>query len=622
MKLFHKLTFRKKIFAGNLLLLVITLIPSLILYQQTINSTIETNVSYMNQINGQVELNVETIFSFFDRVNYLHYADGELRKILVSDNSKKDELELFTDSLYVQNSLNHAFRASQFVLRGGIINKYGDVFCSISSDTKNYREYVDSLSMRVDWIDKDQIYFSPIHETRVQLSKHSVVTMLQRMYYYGSYVGLLCVDFNFEKITEGFDQSYTSDFASSYCVLSEGELLYNSKEAYLSEEELKESEVIDKISQMAEELSSDKGRHSGKIRIHGQEYLITAAKNNRTGWTIVQYVPMNVINGIAFSAIRGMLLVMLCVICLSIALSAVLSIQITKPLTHVIAAMEETTKGHLKLIDIPDSESNPEMLELLGHYNSMAQRINDYIYATYIYELNNKRIQLKMLRYQINPHFMYNTLNTISALAEIEGMENIVQVAESLSKILYYNVKGKDVVLVKDEIEYVNNYQQIQNIRFPGRFETVLNISDEARQCYMLKFLLQPLLENAISHGLSDKRTGARIEICAEVIEKDLMISVMDNGIGMDEETCEKWNRRLKDGDVDDRSEREDDNGIGLVNVNSRIKNFYGQAYGIKILSKKNEYTKVILRLHAMGTIDDKPEDAPITGLPEGRKDE
>ncbi len=96
----------------------------------------------------------------------------------------------------------------------------------------------------------------------------------------------------------------------------------------------------------------------------------------------------------------------------------------------------------------------------------------------------------------------------------------------------------------------------------------------------------------------------------------------MDNGIGMDEETCEKWNRRLKDGDVDDRSEREDDNGIGLVNVNSRIKNFYGQAYGIKILSKKNEYTKVILRLHAMGTIDDKPEDAPITGLPEGRKDE
>ena len=113
-----------------------------------------------------------------------------------------------------------------------------------------------------------------------------------------------------------------------------------------------------------------------------------------------------------------------------------------------------------------------------------------------------------MLRYQINPHFMYNTLNTISALAEIEGVPGIVQMAGSLSKILYYNVKGKDVVLLRDEIEYMRNYLQIQDIRFPGRFHTKIEVPADVGNCYMLKFLIQPILENSISHGLSVLKSG------------------------------------------------------------------------------------------------------------------
>ena len=133
----------------------------------------------------------------------------------------------------------------------------------------------------------------------------------------------------------------------------------------------------------------------------------------------------------------------------------------------------------------------------------------------------------------------------------------------------------------------------------------------------MLKFLIQPILENSISHGLSDKRTDACIEIRAKQDGEDLYLSIYDNGVGMEEEVCERWNRRLSEGNAEASSEEDDDNGIGLINVNARIKNFYGPRYGLQISSEKGGYTEVTLHLKTLSGTGDRPENREDGLFPE-----
>lgn len=594
----QRLPLRTKILLGDLLLLVMFLCPTILLYVQTIEKTIEINIVTLNQINSQLNLNLDLIFSPLDRINYLHYTDGQMRQILVSRGKEKSGAEAFEDDLYLRNALNHAFRANSFILRGAIVNKHGDVYSSLTSNSTEYDSYIDQLMEGVEWENRNEAYFTNIHEVLIQQTKRRVITVLQRLYYYDYYVGVLGIDLNYDEIVQCLNEAYSVDFSSSLCVISQNELIYNSPAAYLDSAALTEEKNFSQLRENAEALIA--GGSSRKVELSGKPYLITAVKNQKAGWILLQYIPIDEMNRIGFGGIKNMLLIFAVVVTAAIPLSLFLSKQTIKPLAKLLSTMEITETGHLKLMEMTKETAGVETGLLIQNYNVMAERINADIDATYLYELNNKRMQLKMLRYQINPHFMYNTLNTISALAEIEGVQNIVQMAGSLSKILYYNVKGRDVVRLREEIEYVRNYLQIQDIRFPGRYRTVIELEPGVEESGMLKFLVQPILENSISHGLSDKRSDARIEIRVRRDGEDLLLTVFDNGVGLEEEACEKWNRRFRENLPGGFSEEKDEDGIGLLNVNSRIKNFYGAEYGVTISSKKGEYTEVTLRLKAL----------------------
>ncbi len=602
----QRLPLRTKILLGDLILLVTFLCPTILLYVQTIEKTIEINIVTLNQINSQLNLNLDLIFSPLDRINYLHYTDGQMRQILVSQGKTKSGAEAFEDDLYLRNALNHAFRANPFILRGAIINKYGDVYSSLTSNTMEFDSYIGQLLEGVKWENRNEAYFTDIHEVLIQRTQHRVITVLQQLYYYDNYVGVLGIDLNYDGIVQCLNEAYSVDFSSSLCVISGNELIYNSPAAYLDNTVLGEEKNFTRLRETAEDLIA--GETSQQVELSGKPYLITAVKNQKSGWILLQYIPMEEMNRIGFKGISNMLIVFAVVVVAAIPLSLFLSKQTIKPLARLLSNMEITETGHLKLMEMTKETAGVETGLLIQNYNVMAERINEDIDATYLYELNNKRMQLKMLRYQINPHFMYNTLNTISALAEIEGVQSIVQMAGSLSKILYYNVKGRDVVQLQEEIEYVQNYLQIQDIRFPGRYHTVIEIEPGIEKSHMLKFLVQPILENSISHGLSDKRSDARIALRVRREGEDLVLTVFDNGVGLDEDACERWNRRFQENPPGGFSEENDEDGIGLLNVNSRIKNFYGAEYGVTISSKKGEYTEVTLRLKVLEKALDRPE--------------
>ena len=233
---------------------------------------------------------------------------------------------------------------------------------------------------------------------------------------------------------------------------------------------------------------------------------------------------------------------------------------------------------------------------VIENYNEIANKMNEYLVREIIYEKNQRKIQSKMLRYQINPHFLYNTLNLIASMGELSDFPEIVEITKNLSCIMQYNVKGSRFVSLKTEVEMVKAYLEIQRIRFHDCFSVEYEIERQIEQVRIVKFILQPIVENIFEHGFTMDENDNKIWIKAFKCEDGIVILVKDNGCGIDSEKREELNRILCE-----RTRRisyidEEEKSIGINNVNTRIKNYYGEKYGVKV-NKADKGTEIQLLL-------------------------
>lgn len=596
---------RTKILLGYAMILALLLCTTGVFYWQTLRNSVNSGIEYMSRLNAQFSATVDLMFQPFEKIDFIHYPDGELRNILVRRANQVSDAERFKNDTYVKNALNHVFIMNSFIVRGGIISANNEVYTNVTVDKREYVEYVTALMEQTEWEDNSAVYFSEVHEGVIWQTRYRLLTVMKKMYYYGTYIGTVVADINFDELMRHFSAASSGNTQSALMLLRPSGLLSNFGEALYPK--ISDGLTKESVRALQADISAwqEAGKAKGQIEIGGTTCFVSVLENKRTGWTILQYTPVESILRQSTKGIEGTAAAFSVIFILAALSAVLLSRQITRPVKHMIAAMQSTTEG--KVEPIPDSgqKMSAEIRSVLVNYNHMAHRVNESIETTYVYALKNKQMELRMLRYQINPHFMYNTLNTISALAEIEGVENIVQMTTCLSKILKYNVRGGDEVFVEDEVEYVRNYLRIQNIRFPGRFQIRVCIAPEAKKCRMLKFLIQPILENAVGHGLEHKRTDARIDVDAFIKDDDLLISVYDNGVGMDGETLRRLNTYLSATDDGSMQDGSDENGIGLGNVNSRIKNYYGTNYGVSIFSEKDVFTQVVIRVRAKWTEED-----------------
>lgn len=211
-----------------------------------------------------------------------------------------------------------------------------------------------------------------------------------------------------------------------------------------------------------------------------------------------------------------------------------------------------------------------------------------------------KQTSLAALQAQINPHFLYNALECIRGQAAIEGSDRIVSIAKALSNFFRYSINSKnDVVSLKDELKHIENYMVIQNFRFPNRF--TVDIQDNGCEEYLQlirlpKLIFQPIMENAVVHGLQDVLVGARITIKLEKTGEQMLITISDNGCGMDGDQLTAISSRIHGGDISPAGEvGTAHTGIALENVNKRLKLFFGEQYGINVYSCKDIGTDVEL---------------------------
>ncbi|MCX7923630.1 MAG: sensor histidine kinase [Clostridia bacterium] len=280
--------------------------------------------------------------------------------------------------------------------------------------------------------------------------------------------------------------------------------------------------------------------------------------------------------------------IVLTLICLLAVLifSFVASSILLKPINKLVGAMAEVEKGDLSTrIDV---KSNDETKFLADSFNNMTSNIENLITKVYTAQLKQKEAELSALQRQINPHFLYNTLESIRGVSLFYGLHNIASMSKSLSMLFRYSISDTVSVTVRDEIKHLENYLAIQNFRHEDKFQVVYNIADELYEYRILKFTLQPLIENAIKHGLEVKMGKGTIQIDVFIVESTLVIKISDDGIGMPEQKVDELNNVLIK-NVTVPTGHEDDNnesgtGIGVLNVNARIKLYFGSYYGLKYL--------------------------------------
>lgn len=277
---------------------------------------------------------------------------------------------------------------------------------------------------------------------------------------------------------------------------------------------------------------------------------------------------------------------------IDIFISIMFANKATAPVVELTLLMKEVEKGNL---DIKCKINRNDELGILSKgFNSMVAQINNLI-NTLISEQEQKRLaEIKILQHQINPHFLYHTLNSIRWMSKIYKAKNIDVMVTSLIKLLKSTISNNDeYITINSEIELLQCYFEIQKFRFLDKFETQFIIDDEIKDCRIIKLLLQPIVENSLFHGIECMKQKGRIVISGSKVGEDIILIIDDNGVGMDEKMSELILEA-------NHSTNQDSKGIGLKNVNDRIKLHFGEKYGLKIQSKQKVGTRVEVKIPAI----------------------
>lgn len=318
----------------------------------------------------------------------------------------------------------------------------------------------------------------------------------------------------------------------------------------------------------AEEAGFDKAAVAGKSQMTVYRHFV------KQDWMLIGSIPMDNIMVEVQNAKRFTLWVGLFCLLTAALFAYLISGGVTKRLRELRERMKQVEMGNFK-ISVP--VKSMDEIGIIGvRFNRMVSEIDHLVDKIYEVELLRKDAEIQALQLQINPHFLYNSLEMIDSVASIEGQELISRVAQSLAGMFRYSISGEQFSTLHEEIEQVRFYLQIQKLRYEDRFGYTIDIDPLLANAKLPKLILQPLVENAIKHGIENQLAGGYIAIAARALEDErLRICVCDNGPGFDEQRLQLIRRRINE-PLPNLSQGER-LSIGLVNVNRRLRLHYGE---------------------------------------------
>lgn len=398
-------------------------------------------------------------------------------------------------------------------------------------------------------------------------------------------IGLLVIDLDPMIIEHFLEQAVLGSTGSFYIQDGDGSIIFPSS-----------------FSPQASELKSD-------LIVDSDGYFTYSSNNLKTfivyntldiaGWTVIGEVPYNEIMKQA-NDIRSLILISAAAsILFAITLYYFLSARLIRPIRQLKETMRLAASGDLDVKVL--NEGTDEIADLGLSFNIMLKKIKMLLEKSIEEQEQLKKAELRTMQEQINPHFLYNTLDTIVWMAEAKKSEGVIDVTKALSHFFRLTLsKGKDWVTLQDEIEHIRNYMMIQQMRYRDILDFEFVINDDILPYKILKLSLQPLVENAIYHGIKNKRGKGIIRIMADFEHTgDIVIHIHDNGIGISPEKLANLQSKFTSKRYEPVNTSDQEDGFGLSNVHQRIRLHYGEPYGLYIHSWYGSGTHVSLTIPA-----------------------
>lgn len=309
-------------------------------------------------------------------------------------------------------------------------------------------------------------------------------------------------------------------------------------------------------------------------------------------WVLINLISGDIVFGGLTKARSNTIIFIVIGSIISLIASWIISKNTESKLSILISKFEKVEKGDF-LIDRKIEDDN-EYGIIEDHFNNMVNELDVLIKDNYLCSLEAKEAHLNALQYQINPHFLYNTLEVINSIAATYKAQEIREITQNLGSLFRYNISGSEVTTLDNEIKHIKNYIYLHQLHLHCKIEAFYDIEDEAKKAKILKFTIQPIIENIIKHAFNDRYSDGYIEINVEV-RKNLRIIIRDDGCGISKEGLDELINKLSG--KDSSIKKYEGGGIGLINIQERIKLNFGEEYGIEILSSDGNGTTISIEI-------------------------
>ena len=555
------------------------------LYQGYGSAAEDMVLSNSKQVIDQVEINLNTYLRNMMRISDAVYYNV-IKNTDLDEESMSQEMNLLYE-VYRDNLVGLA-----------CFTDTGELISSVPMG--NLKENVDvtKQSWFVDAQDKmENLHFSDLHVQNIfenstnryywviSLSRGVELTNSGKMS-----EGILLVDMDFSGIRQLFAKVNSQNMGYVYLMDSDGKIIYHPRQNLIFSNMIQENNEIAK--------TYEDGAH--RETFEGEDRMVAVKTVGYTGWKIVSVMPMEKFLG-DFSRTRTMaVMIIIVAILVMIFANQFVAVRVAKPLRNLEDSLTGIGMDREPQIYIGGP---PEIQHLGETIRSMVEQLRQLTDDIVREQEEKRKSELDALQSQINPHFLYNTLDSIMWMIEAEKYDDAISMVQALSRLFRISLsKGKNIITVGEELQHAKNYLDIQKYRYKNKFTSYFEIEEGIEKYKTIKLIIQPLIENAIYYGMEYMDGDGEIYVRAYTKEEDLFIEVEDNGLGMQKAQVESL---LTDG----TRIRSKGSGIGIRNVHQRIQLYFGTEYGLEILSEPDEGTMVRIHLPKTENVEEKKKE-------------
>ncbi len=525
----------------------------------------------------QVNINIENYIDYMENISQVIISNSDMKNYLFTNSgveNEKDLKEQFQTILQMRKDIYNII----------VVGNNGRYFINDGGRNINTKAYLTNKEWY--WNAKNagtDIVISSSHVQNMVKDDYKWVVTLSRGIVNplnGEVEGLLLIDLNYDVINDLCEAIQLGNKGYVYILDQKGEIVYHPQQQLILSGVKKE---------LLQEIVSSKKSVSYRNETK-ENKIYTPFHSYKTGWTIVGvvYTSELVKNE---KTVRAMYIgIALALISLSSIMAYLLSGEITRPIKQLQMAMKEVQEGNFQPVHI-DSGGENEIASLNRSFNRMTEHIDELMKKNIKEQAEKRKSELKALQSQINPHFLYNTLDSIIWMIETNDLADAVQMTSVLAKFFRQAIGNASIyVTVWKELEYTRNYLLIQQMRYKDKVLFDIQVNEDIMNCLIVKLVLQPLVENALYHGLKYKAGQGNIKITGYLKDDKVILKVMDDGVGMDDET-------LRTIFYPKSGSENRHNGIGMANIRDRIQLYYGVEYGIHVESEKDIGTTVTVTI-------------------------